>query len=199
MTAEAAAASAASLTWQCPLAQIVTDDLTDHFPWAHRHSVVLVWRRGHSAMFVAVDRLGRAVPFPGQSNPLLNLDALNGLLERVGVTLPGDMEPELLARTVRTLLIGPSGFVGSSAFWEREKESLGLWTDPSPLEGPELFRRSCRDPWLHRSDRDWTLHFSYFNTRGGVESWKVTGDAMRIRTAAYTSAVPGGTFLFPYG
>jgi hypothetical protein len=198
MTPEQTAALAASRTWQCPVDEIVTDDLTDRFPWAHRHSVVLVWRRGHGVMFVAVDRLGRAVPFPGQSNPLLNLDALNGLLQRVGVSLPGDMEPEVLGRTVRNLLVGPSGFVGSPAFWEREKESLRFWTKRSPLEGPELFRRCCRDPWLHRSDRDWTLQFYFFNTRGGVESWNVSGDALRIRTATYTSAAPDRTFMLPY-
>jgi hypothetical protein len=198
MTPEQTAALAASRTWQCPVEDIVTDDLTDRYPWAHRHCMVLVWRRGHGLMFVAVDRLGRAVPFPGQSNPLLNLDALNGLLQRVGVSLPGDMEPELLARTVRNLLIGPGGFVGSSAFWEREQESLRFWTKPSPLEGPELFRRHCRDPRLQHSGRGWALEFSYFTPQGGVEAWEVAGDAEQILQATVTPAVPNGTFLFPY-
>jgi hypothetical protein len=198
MTAEEAAKLAASLTWQCPLEEIVSDDLTARFPWARRHSLILVAPRGKASMYVAVDQEGQAVPFPNQADPLRNLEALNALLQREGVRLPGGLEPEELARTVRILVRGPRGFVGSAAFWARHKDRLQLWTHPSPVEGPELFQRYCRDPQLHQSDREWTLQFSYFNSQGGVEAWNVAGDPGRIREAAFSFAVPNGTFLFPY-
>jgi hypothetical protein len=197
MNAEEAAASAASLTWQCPLAQIVTDDLTDRFPWAHQHALVLVGQRGKGTMYVAVDRNGKPFPFPNQTDPRVNLRALNGLLQREGVRLPGAMKPEALAGTLRSLLLGPGGFVGSAAFWDREKGRLPMWTDRSPSGGPELFRRHCRDPRLQHSDRGWTLEFSYFTPQGGVEAWDVAGDAERVLQATVTPAVPNGTFQFP--
>jgi hypothetical protein len=198
MNAEEAAASAASLTWQCPLAHILADDLTDLFPWARQHALVLVGQPGKRNMFVAVDRNGKPFPFPNQTNPLVNLGVLNGLLQRERVRLPGAMQPEALADTLRSLLRGPGGFVGSAAFWDREKGRLPMWTHRSPAGGPELFLRHCRDPRLQHSDRGWTLEFSYFTPQGGVETWEVAGDAERVLEATVTPAVPNRTFLFPY-
>jgi hypothetical protein len=198
MTPEQAAALAASLTWQCPLAQIVADNLTHQFPWVRQHALVLVGQRGKRSMYVAVDRNGNSFPFPSQTNPLVNLGVLNGLLQREGVRLPGAMQPEALADTLRGLLLGPWGFVGSASFWDQEQRHLRMWTSRSPAEGPELFRRHCRDPRLQQSDRGWTLEFFHFNRRGGVEAWHVTGDVEQILQATVAPAVPNGTFLFPY-
>jgi hypothetical protein len=198
MTPEQTAALAASRTWQCPLAQILTDDLTNLFPWAHQHALVLVGQPGKRNMIVAVDRNGKPFPFPNQTNPLVNLGVVNGLLQREGVRLPEAMQPETLADTLRSLLRGPGGFVGSSRFWDQEKGHLRMWTGRSSAGGPELFRRHCRDPRLQHSDRGWTLEFSYFTPQGGVEAWEVAGDAERILQAIVTPAVPNKTFLVPY-
>ena len=198
MTPVEAAKLAASTAWQCPVAEIVTADLTNRFPWVHRHSLILVQQRGQCTMYVAVDRQGKTVLFPKQTDPLANLEALNGLLKRESVQLPADTEPEVLAQRTRTLLLGAGGFVGSSGFWASQKPNLQHWTLPSPGDGAELFQRYCRDPEPRQSSDEWTLRFSYFNNQGGVESWNLAGDTGRIREATFSLAVPNGTFMFPY-
>jgi len=94
MSSEDVAMQASSRSWQCQVAEIVTEDLTGPFPWARRHALIAVMQPGQHSMVVAVDGDDRTVPFPSQTAPLHNLAALNGLLQREEVRLPESLKPE---------------------------------------------------------------------------------------------------------
>lgn len=190
-----AAKRAAAAIWKCGTEDVSAQDLSSRYPWVHRHSVLLVVDVSRRSMIVAVNRSGRPLTFYGPGN----LDTLNELFRLEETRLPKTMSPEQLAETVRTLVRGPGGFVGSESFWEQQKDAMNMWTSRSPTEGPNLFKKYCQGPVLARSDDRWTLMFFYFNNQGGVEEWKVVGDARKIIEATPLPVVPNGTFMFPYG
>ena len=46
-------------------------------------------------------------------------------------------------------------------------------------------------------DKTWKLDFNYFNTKGGVEAWKVEGDHAAIQHLESAERLPDHTFFWP--
>ena len=193
---EAIAKQAAAQVWNCAPKQVITQDQTASlYPWAQKHSFILAQGPNVVRMLITVDQNGAATVF----NDPKNVKAVNQIFQTEGIKLPDGITAKQLALTVRTLLLGPGGFIGSEEFYAREKSALYMWTSPSPQDGPALFQKYCQDPVVQHQDRGWTLVFYYFNNKGGVEEWKVTGDAQAIKDAKWEPVAPDKTFMFPYG
>ncbi len=188
------AKEAAAKPWACEPDELSAQSVSS-YAWATKHSFYIVQDPQFRRMIVAVDKAGKATAFPATND----LKPLNELLAAEGIRLPGGISVANLTITVRTLLLGPGGFVGSQEFWDKEQSALSMWTSPSPKDGPALFKEYCQDPSLEQAEANWRLVFYYFNNRGGVEKWRVTGDAHAIRSASREPASPDGTFFFPYG
>ena len=195
---ETASLLAASI-WKCPPGDAWSNDVTEGFPWARQHTMVLVIGRNEGALLVAFDPAGDPIVFDPGAGIAANLPALNRMLRAERIRLPHGMAPVELAQAVRGLLAGLAGFVGSPEFWNEQQDSLNLWTAPTPHGGIEIFRNHCQSPRLDERDGAWTLAFSVFTHQGGVERWHVSGDRESIRDAAYEMDVPDKTFLCPYG
>ncbi|HEY1204468.1 MAG: hypothetical protein ABSH46_17450 [Bryobacteraceae bacterium] len=188
------AKEAAAKVWACAPGEISAQSVSS-YAWAAQHSFFIVQDPEFRRMIVAVDRAGKATAFRAADD----LEPLNHLLAAEGIQLPEGLSAVNLAMTLRTLLSGPGGFVGSQEFWQKEQSALSMWISPSPKNGSALFQQYCQDPSLERTEEGWRLVFFYFNNRGGVEKWRVTGDAHAIRSATWEPASPDRTFFFPYG
>ncbi|HEY0006579.1 MAG TPA: hypothetical protein VGB17_17490 [Pyrinomonadaceae bacterium] len=189
------AKQAAAAVWGCSPDQVMVQDVSLVYQWARKHTLFLAQDPARRRMMIAVAPDGSATAF----NDPADIKPLNLLLQREQVGLPDGMSKLQLALTIRTLLLGPGGFVGSQPFWDEQKSALEMWTSPSPEDGPALFEKHCQDPLLNRSDEGWELTFSYFNSQGGVEKWHASGNAQSIKSAVRETVVPEKTFLFPYG
>jgi len=192
---EQSAKRAAAAIWQCKPEQTFAQDLSVSFPWIHKSSVLLLKSIDHKKMLVVVSSDGVATPFPVAKTVV----ALNRLFESENVELPKSMPPDKLAAAIHSFTLGPGGFVGSPAFWEAQQRSLKMWTTHSPKDGPLLFQKYCESPVLSQEGVVWKMRFYYFNDRGGVEKWSVSGDNKKIREVNSSPALPDGTFVFPYG
>ncbi len=184
--------------FRCAANQVSAVDLTSRHPWLRKHRLYFVAdHRNQQFLIVAGEPAGRLVFDPAGDRPA-KLEKLNRLFHAEAVTLPDGPTPEQLAWVLRACLVGPGGFVGSSAFWEAQKDALKLWTSPCPEDGPGLFRKYCQGPHLARRGIYWTLSFQYFTKEGGVERWHTSGDGQRVGHATFEQAEPAGRFFFPY-
>lgn len=208
---------AAAAVWGGDTAGVLASDISAKLPWCQRHRLWLCANPKREKLLVAVDEAGRTTAFGraegagGEAERVTRLKCLNELLQAEGKSLPHGMAPTLLAETVRLCLGEPGGWVGSSAFWAEQDvqpppghsgpapfNPMDMWVTHRPEDGRELFQRHCADPTLRASDEEWELSFSYFNLRGGVERWTLTGDATTVRSAGGSEALSNGTFLPPF-
>lgn len=192
---EEIAKRAAAAFWHCEPKDTFAQSLSALYPWLHKHSIFLVKNIKHVKILIVVSQKGVATPFASAKA----IGPLNGLLESENIQLPDSLSPEKLSSAIRAFTLGPGGFVASPSFWDAQQRSLKMWTTRDPTGGPALFHKYCQNPVLLREGQHWKLGFYYFNDKGGVEKWSVSGDARKILDIDSSPAAPDGTFVFPYG
>jgi hypothetical protein len=190
-----AARQAAASYWKLAPEKVYPLDISSRFPWAHKTAFFLVQDPDRRGLLVAVGPGDASVVFHDPKD----LSPMNKVFQAEGATLPGTMSAEQLAWTVRNILGGPGGFVGSREFWAKEKDALRSWVPAAAGDGKALFQKYCEDPRLEKHGGEWTLHFYYFNNMGGVEEWQVSGELHAVKSATFNAAVKNRTFSFPYG
>jgi hypothetical protein len=180
--------------WNIRGSDVYASDVSAEYAWAREHAFVLVMDSLRRTMLVVLSRKG--------SRPIVSgtgVDGINALLHDEHISLPYGLSAVQLGQTVHSLLRGPGGFVGTSAFYKEQQNSLAMWISPSPKQGAEIFHRYCEDPQLRLQGQGWHLNFYFFNVQGGVELWELEGDETHIKQPKETQVVPNGAFLFPYG
>jgi hypothetical protein len=58
--------------------------------------------------------------------------------------------------------------------------------------------KHCAAPVVNERDAQWSLDFSVFNARGGVDVCRATGDAQHVRTFDRKVVAPEGRLHFPF-
>ncbi|MEO5726729.1 MAG: hypothetical protein ABI134_31320 [Byssovorax sp.] len=174
--------------------ELITGVVSAKFPWLQEGEIL--WSRTpdfRHCMFWIVD----------DEEPLL----LNGkdwtsavskvLVANVG-SLPDDLSAATLAQAIRQLGHDPRGLLAGKELVERVGDSLAIWLKKDDAHDRQLFLDANRDPVL-RADggHGWELEFNYFNVKGGVEAWSVTGDHAAIQSADRKELLPDHTFFWP--
>jgi hypothetical protein len=181
---------------------LVTELTQPKFPWATKHAFFILKNRKLQPLLVVVDEKDVPIVFealadattPGSADN--NQKNANQLFIDEKVVLPLGLD---LPWTARTMLAGLGGWVASRAFWNQEKDAMSMWATNRPHDGPRLFEDQCGGPLLtHDGHGLWSYHYRYFNRNGGVESWKLEGDAREIRYAEMEMVLPNGTWFVPY-
>lgn len=188
------ATRAAAAFWACGTADVSIVDVSSNYAWAAPTAVILAVGPHRQQVLVSVTMDDQAHVL-GQSD---RLDRLNELFQRGQVAGPRGLSPLQLAEAIRSLLEGPGGLVGSKQLAVEEEAEIDLWTLRSSSAGPEVFRQYCRDPVLDERGDEWELAFFFFHPNGGVESWRVKGEASSVREYQKILVVPDGSFTFPY-
>jgi hypothetical protein len=162
------------------------------------------------SVLVAVHESGKTLLFEPLIVPFAstradrNQNQLNQIFLDEGIAFP---PPNVVAfpRTARAMLTGLRlGWLASPGFWESVKGRIDVWTSSprwvdSP-DGPHVFEMQCREPVMVRNeDGSWKCEFRYFNTGGGVEAWRLEGDARELQRAEAEMAFPNGTWVVLYG
>lgn len=198
------AKQAAAGYWAVSPDRVFADDLTElSFRWARSHTFYSVMDEKRRRLLVVVDGRDIATIFDPPVDVTkadsfrVNLTNTNRLFIDEGVALPGGLE---LPSTTRRLLAGLGGWVGSPSFWQAQKDTMNMWASKRPDDGARIFEERCREPVLvENGNGTWTCEYNYFNLSGGVESWKLEGDACEVRLANARMDLPNGTWLVPYG
>jgi hypothetical protein len=178
------ARGAAAALWQKPAEGLVARDLYQYMPWASRHEVVYVTDNAELGVVVATGA-SRAIVFADPAS----VTELNSFLRAENVTLPRGLPVDDLAQTIRTLLLGPEGYVGSRGFFQRERERFDVWMKDRSEKAAMAFSAHCAGAVLNVNGDAWALLFSCFSRARGVERWEVTGEGNRVRTAKYSDAM----------
>jgi hypothetical protein len=174
--------------------ELLTAVVSAKFPWLHVGEIV--WSRTRDfrhCMFWLQD----------EAEPLL----LNGedgakavsrvLVANVG-SLPGDLSAATLAQAIRQLMHDPRGLLAGNELVERVGDDLEVWLKKDDAHDRQLFLEANRDPVLRtEGEHGWELDFNYFNVKGGVEVWRVTGDHAEIQSADRKELLPDHTFFWP--
>jgi hypothetical protein len=183
-------------------------DISSRFPWASRHRVFSALdasTRAGRKITLVVDVGSRAVVRAGEAAPDAPLEALDAMLAAEAISLPRGLAPTALAEAARFIGAAPSGVVGTRALLDRE-------TSPSANGGPPaidywcagnpalrvLFEEHCVDPVLTEDGARFQLRFSVFTAQGGIEVWRVEGDARRVDLAERAVAAPPRTLRPPF-
>jgi len=217
MSAKQSAIDSAASVWGIAASEVMAADISTKLPWCQNHTIWLTANQRRDKMLVAVDQSDNATPFgqprgtPSNVERTARLVSMNDLFVAERIALPGGMKLAMLCDSIHFCLGSPGGWVGSPAFWTEQNvepppghqgpppwNPMDMWTSKRPEDGTDLFQRYCTAPVLNQSGDAWELAFNFFNLFGGVESWKVTGDAARIRTAEDGEAVANATFIVPY-
>lgn len=174
--------------------ELLTAVVSAKFPWLHVGEIV--WSRTpdfrHGMFWVE-----------GEKEPLL----LNGkdstsavskvLVANVG-SLPGDLSAATLAQAIRQLTYEPRGLLAGKELVERVGDDLEVWLKKDDALDRQLFLDANKDPVLRtEGEHGWELDFNYFNVKGGVEAWKVTGDHAEIQSIERKDLLPDHTFFWP--
>ncbi len=213
MDREQAAKEVGARIWGCPVDEVFPEDLSVRFPWAKRFAIVMLMDLQRHTMLIAVDDQGSDiafnVPFRGEdalSSASARLGDLNTLFDLEAVRLPDAVPPVDLAYSIRGLLAGVPGVVGSKAHWDRLVDNLWRSTVYRPRNPDDFFanaeadllKKYCAEPKLAKSGERWTLSFYFFNVDGAVEHWEVRGDGRAVTDTQLTMAESEGRFIYPF-
>jgi hypothetical protein len=114
--------------------------------------------------------------------------------------LPANLTATEIAEAVRKLTVGPPGLVATSELLQRKSPPLFAWTTDKPRGDEKTFRLLCVTPALETIVQDgrWRVIFNYFNDRGGVEHWTVSGNAAGLVDVKMEPLLADGTFNWPF-
>jgi hypothetical protein len=188
------AATRASSLLGVPRGELITAVVSAKFPWLHEGEIV--WSRApdfRHCMFWIEE---------GEEPLLLNGKDWTSAVSRVLVanvgSLPGDLSAASLAQAIRQLGHDPRGLLAGKELVERVGDSLENWLKNDDAHDRQLFLDANVDPVLSADgEHGWELEFNYFNVKGGVEAWTVTGDHATIQSADRRELLPDHTFFWP--
>ena len=175
-----------------------TEDITKSFHWVRKYRLLWVMSRDRRSVVMALLE-GKPPLELTHGSRLANLSTL--LKEERG-KLSLALKPVDLATAIRRLTVEPPGFVGCPEFLRRPSPPLRAWLQGDVAKQETLFRSHCAAPvFTHTAEggrTKWTLKFSYFNQRGGVEAWTVEATDDAVLSANSVAAVADGTFVWPF-
>ncbi|MFS8071359.1 MAG: hypothetical protein ACMG6S_33735 [Byssovorax sp.] len=188
------AATRASSLLGVPRGELITGVVSAKFPWLHEGEIV--WSRTpdfRHCMFWIVD---------GEEPLLLNGKDWTSAVSKVLVasvgSLPDDLSAASLAQAIRQLGHDPRGLLAGKELVERVGDSLENWLKKDDAHDRQLFLDANKDTVLRaEGEHGWELEFNYFNVKGGVEAYRVTGDHAAIQSADRTELLPDHTFFWP--
>ena len=188
------AATRASSLLGVPRSELITAVVSAKFPWLHEGEIV--WSRTPDF------RHGMFWIDEGEEPLLLNGKDWTSAVSKVLVTnmgsLPDDLSAAALAQAIRQLGHDPRGLLAGRELVERVGDSLENWLKKDDAHDRQLFLDANTDPVLRADgEHGWELEFNYFNVKGGVEAWKVTGDHAAIQSADKRELLPDHTFFWP--
>jgi hypothetical protein len=188
---------AGALWFGCAPDEVFAEDLSRSYPWVRVASLYLILDMKKRRLLVATRPEGEPLLFA--TEPIdAQIPRANALFALEGVDLRTHFAPVELARNARALLKGVGGFVASPAFEAEALPALRYWLKRDGAS-EETFRRFAADHPARTARGDaWDLRFHYFDPRGGVERWTLSGSAA-LTAASVETAVPEGSFRFPYG
>jgi hypothetical protein len=179
---------------------VFVEDISIRFPWLTRYRAY--WGQTHE------DRRSVVMLMGDSNTPLVTtgeagLKVLSLILITERGSLPDGLNSMSLAEAVRKLTVSPPGVVGKHALLTSDSPSPDSWfrSEAGPPEQQmQVLRKYCVDPVLQVDSGTgmWRLGFFYFNDKGGVERWRVSGNAHSIAGAEHDLAAPNGTFNWPY-
>ena len=174
--------------------ELTTAVVSAKFPWLREGQIV--WSRTakfeHCMFWIKAD--DEVVLLNGKDR----MKALSSLLVASVGSLPGDLSADTLAQAIRQLGEDPRGLLAGHELLERVEDSLSIWLKTDDAHDRQLFIDANTDAVLRSSgDHGWTLDFNFFNTKGGVEAWKVAGDHAAIQQMECTERLPDHTFFWP--
>lgn len=174
--------------------ELSTAVVTAKFPWVREGEIV--WSRTPSfkhCMFWIKDDAE-----PVLLNGKDRMSALSSLLVASVGALPNELPADTLAQAIRQLGEDPRGLLAGKELVERVGDSLGIWLKHDDAHDRQLFLDANTDPVLRsEGEHGWKLEFNFFNTKGGVEAWKVEGDHAAIQHLEQTERLPEHTFFWP--
>lgn len=188
------AATKASSLLGVPRGDLITAVVSAKFPWLHEGEIV--WSRApdfRHAMFWIEE---------GEEPLLLNgkdwASAVSKVLVANVGSLPDELSAATLAQAIRQLGHEPRGLLAGKELVERVGDSLETWLKNDDAHDRQLFLDANKDPVLHaEGEHGWELEFNYFNVKGGVEAWTVTGDHAEIQSTDRRELLPDHTFFWP--
>lgn len=172
-------------------------EITQLFPWAKMHSFFWAVDRDRNSA-VAATRIGEGeVLLLSDDLGIAKLSQI--LIAEIG-TIPGGIDAREFASSIRRLTVAPPGIIASSdMFSGPTSPPMEGWLINNTTKDRDLLRSQLVQPTLDiQPDKSWILRFRYFNPKGGVESWVVSGDSGAIRAAELEIIVPNGTFNWPF-
>jgi hypothetical protein len=172
---------------------LIVHELTEGLPWVQRH-VIIVAGDGERILTFAASESGEFLSFQDPND----LTFLNRFFEVESIRFPDGLPAEQFADSIRMLVAGPGGFVGTPRFLESEREDIAAWLRSPVEESQRLFEFHTKPPSLARHDEHWRLCFFYFNREGAVEQWIVEGNPGAIESVSWRLVLPKWTFRFPY-
>lgn len=188
------AATRASSLLGVPRGELITAIVSAKFPWLHEGEIV--WSRTpdfrHCMFWIEA----------GKEPLLLNgkdwMSAVSQVLVASVGSLPDELSAATLAQAIRQLGHDPRGLLAGKELVARVGDSLENWLKKDDARERQLFLDANTDPVLRaEGEHGWELEFNYFNVKGGVEAWNVTGDHAAIQSADRTEHLPDHTFFWP--
>lgn len=193
------AKAVAAAHWGLEPEQLFAEDLTPYSSWCQRHTLVLVVDPERRRLPVTIAADGSTESWEPGQDLSSRIPRVSAFLQAEGWPLPAGRTPLELAQAARLLLAGFGGQVASVAFCRDQPPDWVGWSRGDDRKTAAFFEPFCRDPELGVTRGGWSLEFHFFNDRGGIEHWRIEGNANEILSAERTEAVPDGTLSYPYG
>jgi len=180
--------------------QLSLEDITPSFSWAKRHKIYWALNQQDRRSVVVIFGPNDS-PFVTTSQSGLSLLSLI-LVDELG-TIPDGLGASELAAAVRRLTLSPQGLVGSPEMLKPAFPPLEAWIRSQGIPADQqtkLIRQNMASPVLQidPKTKKWSLDFSYFNERGGIEGWHLEGNDREISSSKLRSIAADETLNWPF-